>query len=263
MAMATLQRVVLIGAGNFATSLAISLKEEGFDLLQIYNRTIEHGQALAERVDVPFTGDLREISTEADLYILSVNDSAIEAVAGQLNLGQKMVIHTSGSIEIDVLRSASANFGAFHSPQAFTKSSPVSFRDLHVSIEAGNKINEDLLVEFAERLSDHVHRVNEMQRRIIHLAAVFCGNFPNFMYTVAAELLQKNGLPFDIMQPIMKKTVDNSAGGDPFRFQTGPAIRENYEVISRHLGLLEKYPDYKDIYELISQDIIKHKHLNE
>jgi len=258
-----IQKVVLIGAGNFATSLAISLREEGFDLLQLYNRTEEHGKTLAERVSTHYINDLKRITHDADLYIISVNDKAIEEVSRQLHVGQKLVIHTSGSVETGILKLSSENYGAFHSPQTFSKLAPLSFKDLHVSIEANNKMNEDLLADFAENLSDHVHRVNELQRRIIHLAAIFSGNFPNFMYTVAADLLKKNDLPFDIMQPIVKKTMENSLSGDPFQFQTGPAIRENYEVISRHLELLAKYPDYKDIYDLVSRSIIKHKYLNE
>ncbi|MCX6251076.1 MAG: DUF2520 domain-containing protein [Bacteroidetes bacterium] len=255
----SIHKVVLIGAGNFATNLALAMREEGFDIMQLYNRTEEHGKALAERFSAPYINNLKEITPDADLYIISVNDNAIEPVAAQLNLGEKLIIHTSGSIEIDVLKPASSNFGAFHSPQTFSKLVPVSFRELHVSIEANNKMNEDILVEFAGNLSDHVHRVNELQRRIIHLAAIFTGNFSNFMYTIAADLLKENKLPFDIMKPILKKTIENAFQGNPFKYQTGPAIRENYQVMSRHLELLAKHPDYKDIYDLVSRSIIKHK----
>lgn len=258
-----IRKIVLFGAGNLATNLAFALKKEGFDILQVYNRTEAHGKKLAKKVDATYINDLSELNLQADLYIISISDSAIKSIADKIRLNDKLIIHTSGSMDIEILKRSSTNYGVFHSPQTFSKSKPVSFRNLHVDIEANNKQSEEILVEFAGILCHNVHVVNSEQRKIIHLAAVFAGNFTNFMYSISEDLLTKNNLSFDLMQPIIKKTSENSKYKNPFSRQTGPAVREDYEVIAKHIEVLAKYPDYRAIYDLISKNIIKYKKLHE
>jgi predicted short-subunit dehydrogenase-like oxidoreductase (DUF2520 family) len=258
-----IRKIVLFGAGNLATNLALALKKEGFDILQVYNRTVSHGKKLAEKVDATYISDLSKLNPVADLYIISVSDSAIKSIADKVHLKDKLIIHTSGSMDIDILQRASSNYGVFHSPQTFSKSKPVSFRNLHIDIQANNKRSEEALVEFAGILCNNVHVVNSEQRKIIHIAAVFAGNFTNFMYSIAEDILTGNDLPFDLMHPIIKKTSENSKYKDPFKRQTGPAVREDYEVLANHRKVLAKYPQYRAIYDLISKNIIKHKKLHE
>lgn len=263
MAGSKIRKIVLLGAGNLATNLALTLKKEGFDILQVYNRTKENGIKLAGKVRADYISDLSKLNPHADLYIISVSDSAIKDIADRIRLKNELIVHTSGSMDIDILQRSSKNYGVLHSPQTFTKWKPVSFRNLHVDIQANNKESEKLLMEFACRFCNHVLVVNSEQRKIIHIAAVFAGNFTNFMYSVAEDILTRNGLPFDLMQPIIKKTSENSKFKKPFSRQTGPAMREDYEVIARHIETLAKYPHYKSIYNLISKKIIKFKNANE
>ena len=115
------------------------------------------------------------------------------------------------------------------------------------------------MVAFAGMICNNIHVVSAAQRKIIHIAAVFSGNFSNFMYSAAHDILADNDLPFSLMEPIIKKTSQNSRAENPFNRQTGPAVREDYEVIAKHLEVLAQYPEYRAIYDLISKSIIKHK----
>jgi predicted short-subunit dehydrogenase-like oxidoreductase (DUF2520 family) len=197
------------------------------------------------------------------LYILSVSDPAIKSIAEKVKLKDKLIVHTSGSMDIDILKISSSNYGVLHSPQTFSKSNPVSFRDLHLDIQANNKQSEKRLVEFGGTLCNNVHVVTADQRKIIHIAAVFAGNFSNFMYSIAEDILTDNDLPFDLMQPIIRKTAENSTSKDPFSRQTGPAVREDYDVMAKQLEVLQKYPRYRALYDLISKNIVKHKKIHE
>jgi predicted short-subunit dehydrogenase-like oxidoreductase (DUF2520 family) len=258
-----IRNIVLFGAGNLAVNLALAIRKAGFTILQVYNRTETHGIQLANKVGATYINDLSRLDLHADLYIISVSDSAIKSLAGKIRVKDKLIIHTSGSMDIDILQKSSSNMGVFHSPQTFSKTRPVNFTDLHVDIQANNKESEKLLVEFAGMLCKNVHIVTAEQRRIIHIAAVFSGNFTNFMYSVAEDILTANDLPFDLMRPIIKKTSENSGLKDPFSRQTGPAVREDYEVLEKHMKALSQYPDYRSMYDLISKNIIKHKKLHE
>jgi predicted short-subunit dehydrogenase-like oxidoreductase (DUF2520 family) len=133
------------------------------------------------------------------------------------------------------------------------------FRTVPLCIEASSGKNLLLLRSFANSLSEKVYLINSDQRRILHLSAVFAGNFTNFMYTISQELLRENGMDFGILEPIIRQTARNASSGDVFNMQTGPAVREDRETIREHLELLATHRDYKEIYDLITRNIIQHK----
>ena len=76
--------IVCIGAGNVATHLAQALQQKGFHLSQIYSRTQESAQALAQTLGCAWTTCLEQIDEHADLYIVSVKDAVLETVISQL-----------------------------------------------------------------------------------------------------------------------------------------------------------------------------------
>jgi predicted short-subunit dehydrogenase-like oxidoreductase (DUF2520 family) len=74
--------------------------------------------------------------------------------------------------------------------------------------------------------------------------------------------LEKNGLPFDAMLPLIDETARKVHGLHPKVAQTGPAVRGDENVMGKHLEMLEDEPEIKEIYRLISdsiQKIINHK----
>ena len=70
-------KIVLIGAGNVATSLGKALLDAGNDILQVYSRTQESAARLAEMLGGSPVTDLDKVNPEADVYIVSVKDSVI------------------------------------------------------------------------------------------------------------------------------------------------------------------------------------------
>ena len=59
-------RIIIIGAGNVATHIALALKRAGLPPTQIWSRTTESAQALAESVGCLYTNCLDDIITDAD-----------------------------------------------------------------------------------------------------------------------------------------------------------------------------------------------------
>ena len=66
-------------------------------------------------------------------------------------------------------------------------------------------------------------------------------------------------MDFRILEPIIRQTAGNASSGDVFKMQTGPAMREDRETIREHLKLLATHPGYKEIYDLITRNIIRKK----
>jgi predicted short-subunit dehydrogenase-like oxidoreductase (DUF2520 family) len=253
------QEIVIIGAGKLASHLGLAFVKQGIIVRQVYNRTRAPGLKLAKRIGSTFTADIREINPEASVYIMAVSDSGLEQLAGRLKLRNKLVIHTSGAIGMDILQQVSKNIGVFYPVQTFSQKTSVDFRKIPVCLEANSVVAERQLTGLAEKITGKIYYLDSDKRRLLHLGAVFSANFTNFMFTVAEELMVESGIDFDLLKPLIGQTARNTDHGNLFKYQTGPAFREDSKVIAIHRGLLASHPDYLEIYNLISENIIRHK----
>lgn len=247
--------IVLIGAGNVATHFGKALINAGNKILQVYSRTQKSARKLAEKIHAEYTTDLHSLNTDADLYLISVTDNAVEELINNLSLKNKLVIHTSGSIPMKILNRISENYGVLYPLQTFSKSRKVDFKNVPLCIEANNKDNLEKIRSLATGLSNHIYEVDSEQRNVLHLAAVFACNFPNFMYTIADKLLRDSNIDFDILRPLIKETAEKIQDMKPAEAQTGPAVRGDENIMLAHLEMLKDYPAYKKLYQIISEEI--------
>ena len=93
------------------------------------------------------------------------------------------------------------------------------------------------------------------QRRYLHLAAVFACNFANHMYALSSHILEKQGIPFEVMLPLIDETAGKVHELSPTQAQTGPAVRYDENVISKHLEMLADEESLQELYEKISKSI--------
>ena len=247
--------IVFIGAGNLATNLAKALYYKGFRIVQVYSRTEESARALAEQVEAGYTTDLQEISKEARLYIVSLKDAAFVELLPQITEGKQdaLLVHTAGSIPMSVWEKYAERYGVFYPMQTFSKQREVNFREIPFFVEAKRPEDVELLKAIAATLSDNVYEITSEQRKSLHLAAVFICNFTNHMYALAADLLEKYNLPFDVMLPLIDETARKVHELTPHEAQTGPAVRYDENVISNHLAMLADSPALQEIYKLMSK----------
>lgn len=251
----TLNKIVIIGSGNVATHLAIALKESGKDIVQIYSRTTDNAKVLAEKVGAGYTSDTGKVAAGADLYIIAVSDDALKTVAGNIEFNSRLVVHTSGSAPLEILNRSSSNYGVFYPLQTFSKSRKVDFSNIPVCIEANSIENRELLKNLALSLTGNIHFIDSGKRKILHLAAVFTSNFPNFMYSIAHKISEDNSLDFDILKPLITETAAKVMDMTPEEAQTGPAMRGDEKIMKLHMEMLEKYPDFLNLYKTLSEGI--------
>jgi predicted short-subunit dehydrogenase-like oxidoreductase (DUF2520 family) len=252
----TSAKITLIGSGNVATHLGIALHAAGYQIVQVYSPTKKSASALAKKVNAEAITDLKKINSGSTIYIIAVKDDVIEKVAKQLHLKDKIVVHTSGTASMDLLKKSAKNFGVFYPLQTFSKNKPLDLSSVPVCIEANNKSTATTLEYFAKSISRNVQKINSDQRRIIHLAAVFACNFSNHMYAIAENILKKEKLSLDILKPLIIETANKIKNGSPAEMQTGPAIRGDKKTMNAQIKLLGKDKKLKEIYQLISKNII-------
>lgn len=260
-----IENIVIIGAGNLGTQLALALHEKNIRISQIYSRTSESARELAEKVNADFTNDLSKIITDADIYMIAVKDSAIQEVLENLSLDEnRLIVHTAGSVSMKIIEGFTFNYGVFYPLQTFSKLRKVDFSVIPVCIEANHPSNLMKLQELAGKLSGSVRQVTTEERKTLHMAAVFANNFVNHFYAVGANILQDKHLNFDLLKPLILETAAKVQTMHPVDSQTGPAQRNDQTVINTQLNMLQDTPEFQKIYSFVTESIIqfhqKHTH---
>lgn len=252
-------KIALIGAGRLATNLARALRKAGHDTVQVYSRTIEAAQAVADIAGGSPTTDLSRLTYDADVYIMAVKDSALAELIPTVCKGreQKVFIHTAGSVPMDVFKGMALHYGVFYPMQTFSKERTVDFKDIPCFVEVSDEFSARAIVNLATGLSSNVRPLSSADRRYLHLAAVFACNFTNHCYAMAADILEKHGLPFDVMLPLIDETASKVHTMSPAEAQTGPAMRYDENVIREQGQLLRDNPFAKDLYDRMSISIHK------
>ena len=176
-------RIVMVGAGNLATHLSRALQNAGHDILQVFSRTEENARLLADRLNAGFTTSLANLSVEADIYIVSIKDSALVECVSDICRGRedKLFVHTSGSIAMQVFEGHCHRFGVLYPMQSFSKGREVDFSVIPCFVEANNADDEAVVESLASSVSQSVWHFSGEQRKYLHLAAVFANNFTNHM----------------------------------------------------------------------------------
>lgn len=250
-------KVSIIGSGNVAQHLIsafLNLKKSGreIELTQVYSRKKESLVHLLDSEQI--ITDFNYLQ-EADLYIITVSDDAIETVSSQLPFKNRLVAHTSGTSDINILSDTNRK-AVFYPLQTFTKNKAVDFKTIPVCLEAKNETDYQLLGKVAKAISDNVYNITSTQRRALHVTAVFVNNFTNHLYAVANDICTENRIPFDILKPLIKETTEKIMTLSPDEAQTGPAIRNDQKTIAAHQAFLTNENQLK-IYNILTQSIQK------
>ena len=247
-----MKKVVLLGGGNVAYHLAQRLTENPqYQLVQLYNRSPL--STAFDAIAVEKTTQL-EALLPADIYILSVRDDAIAALSEQLPFEGRLVVHTSGSVPMQAL-SARQRRGVFYPLQSFSIAQAVDFSKVPFCLETEEVADYALLEGLAKVFSPKCYAIDSLQRQYLHVAAVFLNNFTNHLWYLSQQICTREGIPFELLQPLLEETYLKGQQLSFFEGQTGPAKRGDRAVIEKHLALLQGIE--KDIYRDISTSILR------
>lgn len=248
-----MKSIVILGTGNVAFHLFRALKKtSNFKVIQVFNHQPTSLEAFR---DVPTTTNYDEI-LPADIFIISVKDDKISNVSKNLNSRDALVVHTAGGKTMNILNKHKRT-GVIYPLQTFSKKRDIVFENIPVCIEANSDNDLKLLENLATEISGNIYKIDSTQRSSLHVAAVFVSNFVNYLYSEGEQICLKNDIPFEILLPLIRETAEKVTNISPGDAQTGPAIRNDQEVINSHMEMLNE--DQKKIYLLLTQSI-QHLH---
>ncbi|MBQ9214165.1 MAG: DUF2520 domain-containing protein [Bacteroidales bacterium] len=248
--------IFLIGTGNVAFSLIQAFQKQGHNVKGVFSRTKEHTKSFCEKFSVPACYDLSEIPSVCDFYFICTSDYGIESAAEMLKEKNGIKVHTSGSTQMTILQKFSKDCGVMYPVQTFSKSKTVDFKNVPLLIEASSVESEAKLMKLALSLSSDVRKMTSVQRRFLHLAAVFACNFTNHFIAVSKMLTTTENIDFDLLKPLIQETMQKALTLDPVKNQSGPAQRDDSQILNLHLEMLKDEILLKKIYSFVSSSIV-------
>lgn len=230
--------ITIVGSGNVGTVLYSMLKKAGHIVRQLAGR-----------------GPVQDIGNSSDLYILAIADDILPSFAGSLQLNDKLVVHTAGSVSIEILQNTSTNYGVFYPLQSIRKELN-STPEIPILIGANTEENKAILYSLAATISKDVHYANDEQRRKLHLAAVITNNFINHLLALTEDYCQKESIDFKLLLPLINETIHRLQFSPAKDVQTGPAQRNDITTIQKQREMLIQHPSLLHIYQLFTESII-------
>lgn len=238
-----MKKITIIGKGNVGTHLFKILSTKDIEVCQVDSRT------------------LKNLSDNQDLIIIAVSDSSIGEVAKRISFTlhnfEGTVVHTAGSVNMDILSPYFKNFGVAYPMQTFTKEIEIpNYSEIPFFIEANNKFSLKEIKSVVTLISNNIYELSSEKRLKLHAASVFSCNFSNALYMMACDILKEIDLPFDILAPLIRQTSEKAIStGNPMKCQTGPARRGDTVTIDKHLGALSESEREATIYKMLSEYI--------
>lgn len=244
--------IVIIGSGNVAQHLISAfLQSDEIELIQVFSRQKESVSPLISSDKI--VSEYEEIK-DADVYLIAVSDNAIADVSTNLPFKNRLVVHTSGSMPMEILDSKNRR-GVFYPLQTFTKNKPVDFKEIPICLESELADDFMMIEKLAKSISNSVQSISSEQRKALHVAAVFVCNFVNHLYKIGNKICEENQLSFKLLKPLIIETAQKIIHLSPENAQTGPAKRNDSETINTHLNFLSD-ENQKEIYKLLTKSII-------
>ncbi|HKK67346.1 MAG TPA: DUF2520 domain-containing protein, partial [Bacteroidales bacterium] len=182
----------------------------------------------------------------------------LSGIISEYDFGDQLLIHTAGSLPMDVFEGHSKNYGVLYPLQTFSKHRVADFMNAPIFIEANNNYALSRIRQIADKISRDVYVMNSSDRLRLHTAAVFTCNFVNHMYKIAEEIVAPSGLDIQVFEPLIRETTEKILREkNALKTQTGPAYRNDKNTMEKHLSMLEGQSDLQDLYKMLSNRIFE------
>lgn len=250
-------KAVLIGSGNVATVLGRKIKATGNEVLQVLSRQESHARELALELGCT-SGDFKTAPVQgADVFIIAIADIGLSSIEKWLNLGNNLVVHTAGSVPMDVLKNVSSSYGVLYPLQSLHKKMEY-IPDIPFLINAGNDAARQQLEQVAAALQSSCSFTDDASRLKYHATGVVVNNFPNHLFALVEDFCNKENLDYKILAPLIMETALRATRYAPAEVQTGPALRNDAFIMERHLRAFQEHPVLRTMYIRFTDSIISY-----
>jgi hypothetical protein len=248
--------LTVIGDGNVSWHFVRIFQSSGFKG-QIIKRNIAGTEPKIK--GWKFT-TFENLNPSTQFILIAVSDTNISEVVENLKSkvdSRIMVAHTAGSVSSNWMQSFFPNSGVMYPLQSLSKGVKISAKKIPIYL-TGNSDTINEMENICKQCNFQSSIINDEQRLYLHIGAVMTNNFSNYLMILVEKFLKDKNLPLNSMFPLLEETIHKLKLIGPEKSQTGPAKRNDQNVMNNHLELLKENNEALEVYKLFSTLLKKH-----
>jgi predicted short-subunit dehydrogenase-like oxidoreductase (DUF2520 family) len=272
--MVTRPRIAIIGTGRLGSALAGELSRAGYPITEVVSRenalSLWKARNLARLVDAR-AHTIKTASFDVEIVWLCVPDREIARIDRKLTARLKAkhwkgkaVFHSSGALtsdELNAVRSSGVAVASVHPLMTFVGGSVPSLIGVPFAVE-GDAAAVRLARRIVRGLGGESFSLRKEDKVAYHAWAMFCSPLLIATLVTAEQVGRIAGFPPASarrkMLPIVKQTLANYTALGPASAFSGPIVRGDAEIVSKHLNALQKAPDARAVYLALAKSAMQH-----
>jgi len=262
--------ITIVGAGNLASALAVSLGHAGYKIEGVIARSrgasLRKAQKLAKETGT--RASVFPAETQAAVVWLCVPDAEVAHAALALAQGsdwrRKVALHSSGALtsdELGELRRVGAAVASVHPLMTFVRDSRPSLAGVPFAIEG-----DTVAVKAARRIVNDLGGRGYPIRKTDKAAYHAWGTFASPLFTALLATTERVAAVAGVkpkearrrMIPILLQTLANYAAFDAAGAFSGPIVRGDVDTVKRHLRVLGEVPAARDVYLALAKAALQY-----
>jgi predicted short-subunit dehydrogenase-like oxidoreductase (DUF2520 family) len=257
----------IVGAGRVGRALGKRMRELGWKIGAVVTRNESSARSAVRFIGAgtAYVRLSRRILSSTCILI-ATPDGAIEDVANELariggeELQGQVVLHTSGAMDssaLQAVRLCGASAGSMHPLQTFNGITVPSLEGRFFTIE-GDALAVRTARKIARALGAAPSQIEPRKKPLYHAAGALAAGHTLVVVEAAVQLLMslgnKRSEAIRALLPMTKQVLQNYERLGPRAAWTGPLARGDYEVVAKHLNVLQGYsPEYGNAYEALNR----------
>jgi predicted short-subunit dehydrogenase-like oxidoreductase (DUF2520 family) len=262
--------ITIVGAGNLAGALAVSLRGAGYRIDQIISRgsaaSLRRARRLGREVKAASVVAARA-QIRAEVVWFCVPDSAIASAAASLtgaaNWSGKVALHSSGALtsdELDVLRRRGAAVASAHPLMTFVRGSRPPLGGVPFAIE-GTPRAVRAARAIVQELRGRTFTIRNHQKEAYHAWGMFASPLLTALLAAAERVAGAAGVgrkaARERMLPILQQTLANYARLGAAGSFSGPIARGDVATVGKHLQVLLEVPETREVYAALARAALR------
>jgi predicted short-subunit dehydrogenase-like oxidoreductase (DUF2520 family) len=263
-------QITIVGAGNLAGALAVSLRGAGYKIDQILSRnaadSLRRARKLAREVGASAVA-AAGAQIRAEIVWFCVPDAAIAQAAtslsGAAHWKGKVALHSSGALtsdELTVLREQGAAVASVHPLMTFVRGSRAALVGVPFAIE-GNPKAARVARGIVRRLHGQTFAIGKRRKEAYHAWGMFASPLLTALLAASERVAGAAGVSRkaarERMLPILRQTLANYAKlGAPGSF-SGPIARGDVATVGKHLQVLLEVPEVREVYIALARAALR------
>ena len=263
-------QVAIVGAGTLASALARALHSNGYQITEIVSRedprSLQRARALAKEVAAAAT-TMERAELSAPIVWICVPDDAIATVADRIVEGrkwrEKVAVHSSGALSSDALaalQEKGAEIASAHPLMTFIRSSKAIFGGVPFAIEGTEKAAR-AVTRIVRNLEASPFQIGKEEKPAYHAFGFFSSPAIVAVITAAQHVGELAGLDAkrarELMEPIVRQTIDNCFRTSPEQAFSGPVRRGDVETVRKHVQVLRPHSELLTLYRALVRIALK------